>query len=78
MLLKLRQGNDVRLDKIESARRDLLGATLDMEDKLDRALDIMIDELEAEAVESPVANPICVTLSLQKFNVMRPRPCGSE
>ena len=49
MLLKLRQGNYIRRDKIESAKRELREGIVDMNQKLDRALDILIDELEAES-----------------------------
>ena len=73
MLLKLRQGNYIRRDKIESAKRELREGIVDMNQKLDRALDILIDELEAESAactEQALSEPKSVKVYLNKNSLL--------
>lgn len=51
MLLKLRKGYDIRPAAIHHAREQFRDGTLDQDWKLDRALDILIDELEGARAE---------------------------
>jgi hypothetical protein len=48
MLLQLKKGEDARADRIAAARKAQENQILDTQEKLDAALDIVIDELEAE------------------------------
>lgn len=48
MLLKLKKGEDFRPDRVADVRAGLASGTLDTEQKLNRAMDILLEELESE------------------------------
>jgi hypothetical protein len=52
MLLRLKNGADLRSDRVARARKQLHAGLLDDAARLERAIDILIDELMAESARN--------------------------
>lgn len=69
MLLKLKKGEDFRPDRVADVRAGLASGTLDTDQKLDRAMDILLEEIESEieAVECDHAAKSAAKPELPRF-----------